>query len=77
MTIFTVDTADSNKTTVKTTNSGFAAALKDTHIVSSLQLNVNKFLVATEKHGMYSVEVTPANVETGGGTVSPAEEYTF
>lgn len=85
MTVFTVDTSSSpiSAGTSSTTSikSGYAAALKDTKIVSSLDLGSNKFLVATEKHGMYSVTVNPAHVNEDSGnnivTMSKAEDYTF
>ncbi|NLL25326.1 MAG: hypothetical protein GX261_07610, partial [Spirochaetales bacterium] len=55
--------------------------LKDTFIVSSLQLDGETFLVATEKHGMYSVKVDKVNVNKNDGTnvqaISKAEEYEF
>ena len=84
MTVFTVDKSNPQKSTTITTNGikfGYAATLKDTHIVSSLQLTDDSFLIATEKHGMYSVKVDPEKVNKNDSSnvvkISKAEEYEF
>lgn len=83
MTVLSVVKGDpkADSTTTSTIKLGYAATLKDTHIVSSLQLDGETFLVATEKHGMYSVKVDKVNVNKNDGTnvqdISKAEEYTF
>lgn len=83
MSVFSVKKAEpkADTTTVSTIKNGYAAVLKDTFIVSSLQLDGETFLVATQKHGMYSVKVNKANVNKNDGTnvqaISKAEEYEF
>ncbi|NLZ76341.1 MAG: hypothetical protein GX911_00020 [Spirochaetales bacterium] len=83
MSVFSVVKADPNAdtTTVGTIKNGYAAVLKDTFIVSSLKLDEETFLVATQKHGMYSVKVDKNNVSKNDDTnvqeISKAEEYTF
>ena len=64
MSVFSVVKGDpkADTTKVSTIKNGYAAVLKDTFIVSSLQLDGETFLVATEKHGMYSVKVDKVNV---------------
>ena len=83
MSVFSVVKGDpkADTTTVSTIKNGYAVVLKDTFIVSSLQLDGETFLVATEKHGMYSVKVDKVNVNKNDGTnvqaISKAEEYEF
>jgi len=84
MTVFSVNFDDINEETTETNSikAGYAAVLKDTKIVSSLQLDTpEQFLVATEKHGMYSVKVNPTKVNKNDSlnvdSISGAEEYTF
>jgi len=83
MSVFSVVKGDpkADSTTVSTIKFGYAATLKDTHIVSSLRLDDETFLAATEKHGMYSVKVAKANAAKNDDTnvqdISKAEDYTF
>ncbi len=83
MSVFSVVKGDpkADTTKVSTIKNGYAAVLKDTFIVSSLQLDGETFLVATQKHGMYSVKVDKVKVNQNTSenvkAISKAEEYTF
>ena len=83
MSVFSVKKAEpkADTTTVSTIKNGYAAVLKDTFIVSSLQLDGETFLVATQKHGMYSVKVDKVKVNQNTSenvkAISKAEEYEF
>lgn len=83
MSVFSVVKGDpkADTTKVSTIKNGYAAVLKDTFIVSSLQLDGETFLVATQKHGMYSVKVDKVKVNQNTSenvkAISKAEEYEF
>lgn len=80
MSVFSVAKED-HTTKVSTIKNGYAAVLKDTFIVSSMQLDGETFLIATQKHGMYSVKIDKNNVNKNDDTnvkaISKAEEYEF